>query len=228
MSPRTREGGVITLVALVLVASALALAPGTSLESAAMPPQPGASGINGTCQDCHTGPDHVSTGSSLSIEGVPEMFEPGHAYTLTVVLVRGPGPQPAWDILHAFQLSAGRGHLDATGRADLVSIAANEVASAGAVEATRWSVVWTAPEDDDDVDFFAEAVIGDGDGTAEGDVTMEADGHSYGPLSVGPEDEVGPWAGMWVVIVLGGSVVLFAGYALAFTHRRPPPVQDED
>jgi hypothetical protein len=227
VSPSTRTRALLSLIALALAASAMAPLPGASHLAVAQPPQEGTIGVNATCQDCHVGPSHLETGSSMAIGGVPETFDPGHKYTITVTLVRGRGPQPIWDIVHGFQLHASRGHLDITDTAGMVSRGSLDVASAGAVEATSWTMVWTAPEDEEDVDFFAEAVVGDGDGTADGDVAMEADAHSYGPLSVPPEDEPGPWAGRWPVIAVVGASAILAGYALAFTYRRPPPTEED-
>jgi len=41
-----------------------------------------------TCQACHQGEPLNAPGGSLRIEGLPQRYEPGRAYTLTMVLRR--------------------------------------------------------------------------------------------------------------------------------------------
>ena len=144
------------------------------------------SGGGDSCQRCHVGDSGPAVGASLSITGEPEMYEPGRRYTITVELERGLGPQPHFDVLHAFRLSVTDGALE-TSDPDLVVDDLGVVGSRVATDRTRWAVVWTAPDSHEEVVFSAEAVMADGDGTEEGDVTMEALARSSAPLDVPPD-----------------------------------------
>lgn len=173
------------------------------------------------------GESGTTVGASLVIEGVPEMFVPGHAYNLFVVLDRGAGPPFQQDILHAFQLAASNGELAVVDAATM-DLGPLEVGSRGASEATEWRVVWTAPYSRDDVTFWATAVVADGDGTEEGDVTVEAQVLSFAPLDVPHEDPPGPSPWTWIVITAAVVALIAIGYVLAFTHRHPPPPEFDD
>ncbi len=203
--------------ALVILLLAAALAP-----TAAMPPKPGASGLSDSCQRCHVnGTSSTEAGASLTIEGVPERYEPGKKYNVHVELDRGVGPRPHYAVLHAFQLGVKGGTLSIL-NGSFVSIDGTEVASRGASEATSWTVVWTAP-DHSDAYLYAEAVVADGDGTEEGDVRLETRAISWGPLEVPAEEETGPfWARGWFVVIAVLLSVLVA-FLLLMTHIRPPP-----
>lgn len=157
----------------------------------------------------------------MTIEGVPESYEPGKEYNVRVELERGTGPRPHYAILHAFQLGVKGGSLQIL-NSSFVIIDGAEIASRGASEVTSWTAVWTAP-DHGDAYLYAEAVVGDGDGTEEGDVRLEARAKSYGPLDVPPDEEAGPfWARGWFVTIALLLAVLVAALLLT-THIRPPP-----
>ena len=83
-------------------------------------------------------------------------------------------------------------------------------------------MVWTAPAEGD-VHFYAEAVVADGDGTAEGDVRLEARALSYGPLDVLPEEGPGPFRGRFQVVLLAVSASALVAVLLLLTHHREPP-----
>lgn len=206
---------VLGLILLLVVALVL---PGL----AAMPPQPGASGLTEGCRRCHVNATSSGeAGSSITIVGAPERYEPGKEYLLTVELERGAGPRPAYAILHAFQLGVTGGSLRVSGL-DMVTIDDREVGSRGASEATSWNATWTAPEGGD-VHFYAAGVIGDGDGTEEGDVRVEGQAVSYGPLDVPHEDPLGPLEDRLAYVVLAVLLVTLVAVLLVFTHHRTPP-----
>ncbi|NIS13414.1 MAG: hypothetical protein GWN18_15240 [Thermoplasmata archaeon] len=200
-----------------MLVMAMAFAPST-----AMPPQPGASGLSDSCQRCHVnGTPSSEAGASLSIEDVPHRYDPGRKYNIVVELDRGQGPRPHFDILHAFQLGVDGGTLEIL-NGSFVIISETEVASRGASTATSWQVVWTAPPEGD-AHFFAEAVVADGDGTEEGDVRLEAQALSYGPLDVLPEEPPGPFDGTLYIVVLAILASVVVAAALLLTHHREPP-----
>lgn len=206
-----------TLALILLLVAAMAL-PGLS----AMPPQPGASGLTEGCRHCHVNATSSGeAGSSITIVGVPERYEPGREYLLTIELERGAGPRPSYAILHAFQLGVTGGTLEVSG-VDMVTIDDREVGSRGASNATSWTATWTAPEEGD-VHLYAAGVIGDGDGTEEGDVRVEAQEVSYGPLDVPHDDPPGPLEGRVEYLVLAALLVTLLAVLLIFTHQRPPP-----
>ena len=210
---RHRLAAATLLVLLVVVA----MTPGS-----AMPPQQGASGLSDSCQRCHVnGTSSSEAGASLAIEGVPHRYDPGRKYNIHVELDRGMGPRPHYGILHAFQIGVRGGTLNIV-NGSFVIIDDNEVASRGASAATSWTVVWTAPQYGD-VRFFAEAVVADGDGTAEGDVRLEARAQSFGPLAVPPDDPPGPLDGRGYLVYLALLASLVVAVLLLMTHHRAPP-----
>jgi hypothetical protein len=168
------------------------------------------------------GESGTTGGGSLTIDGIPEQFVPRREYTIRVVLERGRGPEPYYGFLHGFQLSVDGGTFRLSD-ANTSLVTDHEVGSNGAMEATEWSMVWVAPETDEDVDFFAEAVVGDADGTEEGDQYVRAWATSYGPLRVPPEDEDRPWDWTYAVVAIVIVALILTGYALAFTNIREPP-----
>ncbi len=190
-----------------------------------MPPQEGASGLNGSCRSCHTpseGYNGVSVGASVTIEGIPHQYVPERSYTITVTIDRGLGPQPSFEILHAFQLGVTGGTLEVV-NSSTVQVSDREVGSRGASDAESWSVVWTAPRSKEDVAFRVEGVVGNGDGTEEGDVRLSTDGLSFAPLDVHPDESPLPWSNIWIIILSVIGVAGVVGYLIVFSHRPPPP-----
>jgi hypothetical protein len=209
-----RSNAVAAFIALVLLASLATM-------TVAMPPHEGASGLSDGCRRCHVnGTSSTEAGSSLAIEGVPHQYLPGHEYSVRVELERGAGPRPYYDVVHAFQLGV-RGGTLAIVNGSFVAIDDAEVGSRGASEATSWTVVWTAPEAGD-VHFYAAAVIGDGDGTEEGDVRLEATALSYGPIEE-HQDTPGPMEGRLYLVVIAALATVLVIALFVLTHHRPPP-----
>ncbi len=217
-----RRAGVFTTIIIILAML-------VATVSTAMPPQPGASGIDGSCRSCHTPNDDyngVSVGASITIEGIPGTFVPGREYTITVVIERGLGPQPSFDILHAFQLGVTNGTLDIA-NASCIQVGEREVGSQGASDTDRWSVKWTAPFSYENVAFTAEGVVGNGDGTEAGDVRLSTTTISFAPLDVPPDESLDPWPYWWAAILTVVAVTGIVGYVIVNTHR-PPPLGPQD
>jgi hypothetical protein len=216
------------VVIILTLATIVALLPDDAILLVdAQPPQPGASGINDSCQRCHVGESGTTVGATLTIDGVPEQYVPGKLYTFVVRLDPGAGPPFQQAIRYGFQLAVTGGTLQVSA-VGTVAVNETEVGSIGAVEDTEWSMVWRAPPTDEDVAIFAEAVVGDGDGTDEGDITLEARAFSYGPLRVPPESNIDFWPGRALVLTASVATVAILGYLIVFTHRRPPPTVVDD
>ena len=225
----SRAAMTIAAAATLLVAAMVVADPlQTAAPASGCPLPQGATGDNGTCFDCHQEWGAAPRDGALAIEGVPETFEPGHEYNLRVTLIRGTGPQPFFAFAYAFELRATGGSIAPLDPRTTVARGPLEVASTVVSNVTEWPLVWTAPATDEDVRFFAGAVVGDGDGTAKGDIPYWAEARAYGPLDVPPEDEPGPVAGMAAAILAAVLVVLVVGYLLAFPRERPEPPRDDD
>jgi len=217
----------LLVVAAVAAAATLMQLPLTASTSGC-PLPPGATGENGTCFDCHQDWGAAPRDGGLAIEGVPETFEPGHHYNLRVALTRGTGPQPFYAFVYAFELRATGGDLTPLDPQTTVARGPLEVASTVVSNATEWRLVWTAPATDEDVRFFAGAVVGDGDGTAAGDIPYMAWARAYGPLDVPPEDAPGPVTGMVAALLATVLVVAIVGILLAFPRERPARPREDD
>ena len=215
-------------VTLLVAATVMADPLHPTAPASGCPLPPGATGANGTCFDCHQDWGSAPRDGGLTIEGVPETFEPGHGYNLRVALARGTGPQPFYAFSYAFELRATGGNLTPLDPYTTVARGPLEVASRAVSNATGWRLVWTAPATDEDVRFFAGAVVGDGNGTAKGDIPYWAEARAYGPLDVPPEDAPGPVAGIAVALLAIVLVVMVVGYLLAFPRDRPEPPRDDD
>lgn len=141
-------------------------------------PPPGVTGGFGepTCLNCHTGEPLNAYGGSVKVEGLPDRFEPGRAYPLTVVL------SAEGTVLAGFQLTAryadGRRAGDAAGELspldDGVTVTTGETGQpylhqtqAGSIPesdaGTSWTVEWRAPGDGGAVVFNVAANSANGD-----------------------------------------------------------------
>lgn len=218
----------VPLCLALLAAAAVSLAIGGGIASAACPLPVGATGANGTCLDCHDEWGSAPRDGGLRIEGVPEHFEAGHAYTLVLSLERGTGPQPFWGIGYAFELRVSGGELVPVDVRTTASRGPLEVASTTVSNVTRWEVVWTAPGGYEDARFYAGAVVGDGDGTDAGDIPYMAWGRSWAPLDVPDEEGPGPVPGTAAVLLAVVTVIIIVGYLLSFPRRPPPRVEMDD
>lgn len=129
-----------------------------------------------TCVICHLGDEENAYGGSVAILGLPEAYEPGAIYTLTVVL------RAEDTTVAGFQLSARFSEGEATGgsagalapvspRVEVnagengVVYAHQNVAGSPAQtpDGSNWLVEWRAPESDDPVVFHVAANSANGD-----------------------------------------------------------------
>jgi hypothetical protein len=135
----------------------------------------------GTCQECHFEADVNSAPGRLRLEGVPEQYEAGASYPLTVTLVH-PGAK-----LFGFELAArfaGDGSQAGTlvvapGAAQRAAVTDDRGISyahhlrAGtaplAPDTARWQLVWTAPLAGSAVNFHAVGNAANDDDSPLGD-----------------------------------------------------------
>ncbi|MBI3891908.1 MAG: hypothetical protein HY303_10310 [Candidatus Wallbacteria bacterium] len=166
-----------SMISFAAVALAVAL-PSVATASTSNPPDLylGRQGAV-SCNLCHS---HAGTGSgSVSIQGLPKMYEPGKSYPLTVKVVE-PGAKKAGFRLAA-QTSDGAQagkivnrdpSLDVHVATDNVTYLKQSYNGSDTNGSERsWTFLWKAPEGGS-VKFSVDAVAGDGDGTVTGD-------HSY-------------------------------------------------
>lgn len=148
-------------------------------------PPPGFSGGFGedTCQGCHFEPgiEVNDPAGSLVLGGVPERFEPGKAYPITVTLAREGMRVGGFILTTRFEPEGAQaGRLSPPGGAEGtigvttdrgVQYAHQRLAgSALAVPDTaRWTVVWTAPTERGAVVFNVAANAANEDDAASGD-----------------------------------------------------------
>jgi hypothetical protein len=137
-----------------------------------------------TCAACHTEFPVNEPGGSLSLDGLPDAFEPGREYVLTVVL------QVPETARAGFQISARHGDGTQAGRwaplgPDVAVVDSAGVAYAHATlpgadaagpDGASWSIGWTAPESGP-VRFNVAANSANGDNSPFGDLVyaMEAE-----------------------------------------------------
>lgn len=131
-----------------------------------------------TCRSCHFDYPLNPKGGSLELEGVPDRYQPGQSYTLTVTLRRE-------DLqLGGFQLTARHPDSTQAGRFELKSPRLQFTRGLAGVRyvqhskkgtepgedgVIRWQVPWIAPESGREVHFNLAANAGNGDASAFGD-----------------------------------------------------------
>lgn len=163
-----------------------ARAPRTAAYAEGAPPGFSGGFSEQSCHACHFHGEVNSGPERVTIAGVPDRFESGETYALTVTL-RRPDMK-----LAGFQLTA-RFKDDGTQAGVLAVVPGDDarvkVETQGDVQyanqrkegtalaeghTARWSVIWTAPDAMRPVVFHVAANAGDGDGTAEGDYVETA------------------------------------------------------
>jgi hypothetical protein len=134
-----------------------------------------------TCQECHFEADVGAGPGSLVLEGLPDAFVPGTAYTLTLTLaqprMRAGGYQLAARFEEGGRQAGSFAVPDAESRrSDLTMLDgvqyAHHVADGTATTApdtARWTVVWLAPAELGAVLFHAAANAADDDSSPLGD-----------------------------------------------------------
>lgn len=171
-------------VALVSAGETAAGAGGVGIRGHPEGPPPGHTGGFGepTCQVCHAEYALNSPGGGLSVEGLPDRWEPGVAYVLTVVL-RSEGMGAAGFQL-ALRHADGRlaGRLDPLDGRVAVDAVGDTVPPGAYARQTRegsrvddpalatWQVRWIAPATPDAVWLHGAANSGDGDNSPFGDL----------------------------------------------------------
>ena len=141
-----------------------------------------------TCVICHIGDDENAYGGSVSILGLPEAYEPGAKYALTVVL------RAEETTVAGFQLSArfSEGETAGGSAGELAPVSPRVEVKAGEngvvyahqnvagspaqrPDGSIWLVEWTAPESDDPVVFHVAANSGNGDNSPLSDLVYRAE-----------------------------------------------------
>jgi hypothetical protein len=184
LSGAALRGGVLVLAALTLAV------PPRPAAGRAEGPEPGFTGGFGepTCAACHFDAPAEPEAGGLLLEGVPERYAPGEAYTLRLTL-RDPGLERA-----GFQLAVRFADGEAAGRqaggvategpgAEIVEHGEPPVLYARqtpegsrplASHETTWTLRWTAPAAGGPVVFHAAANAGNDDDSELGDVVHTA------------------------------------------------------
>ena len=137
-----------------------------------------------TCLQCHIGNDANAFGGRVTLEGLPERFQPGERYVLTALLRAEETTVAGYQLTarYAEGPDAGRsaGSLelvdDRSAIGDSLGIVYAHHAEPG-VRATdpsgsSWAVSWTAPEATQPVAFHLTANSGNGDDSPLGDLVF--------------------------------------------------------
>jgi hypothetical protein len=167
------------IIGLILAASAMIYAFSSGPDRG----YTGAPGDIGTCVDCHDTFEHVNVGpGSVRINGVPETYQPGQSYTLSIT-IQDPSRQ-RW----GFQMTAidkdglRAGTLSPVGGDTKIAMGGTGVLNRQYITHTlngtfpgtplghTWQVQWTAPNTDiGTVRFYVAGNAANGDGTNQGD-----------------------------------------------------------
>lgn len=133
------------------------------------------------CRQCHTDAGEAE----LAVEGLPEAYEAGKAYVLTIRIVKG--PEPTGDVKGGFAIAASAGELRPAdpALAQAVTIEGEQAVTQteDGARAREWRVVWVAPESGEV--RIKVAVI-----AANGDYSPLGDAYAYEELVIGPAERV--------------------------------------
>tara|TARA_R110000868_G_scaffold26487_19_gene101892 strand:+ start:48 stop:584 length:537 start_codon:yes stop_codon:yes gene_type:complete len=134
-----------------------------------------------TCRECHVHDESLAAAGSISVEGFPARFEPGHTYALTLHLTHPDMKRAGFQMsvrgetgTQAGDLAAGESVKIAADPKSGVIFAQHSENGAPFVEnhTAAWSVTWTAPEDSATVTVYAAGNASNGDDSALGDVIL--------------------------------------------------------
>lgn len=142
-----------------------------------------------SCHQCHFDYEPGSPGGRLSIEGLPDVFEPGATYPLTVTLSRDGLNAGGFQLALRFADGGQRGRKAGELRSPdpRARVAQNERRDAAYAQHTKsgteptgagvasWTLEWTAPADGGTVALHVAAVAGDGDLSPFGDFVYLAE-----------------------------------------------------
>ena len=146
-----------------------------------------------SCHACHFHAEPNSAAGRVTIEGLPATFTPGQRYTLTITLTRAGMKRAGFQLAARFKDGGAQAGTLAPGAADGervkvetsggVQYAGQKRAgsSAGADDAVRWTLEWTAPDRGGSVMFHVAANAADGNESADGDFVYTATGESIPP-----------------------------------------------
>jgi hypothetical protein len=183
MRPRPSTALPAAAALAAVVAGGLGASPGRPYPASPPPAHTGGFG-EPTCYECHFEGELNEAGGSLMLDGLPEAYEPGRTYRITVTLTRPGLAQGGFQLAARFAEGATAGRQAGTLRAIDERV---EVVRAGepAVEyashsfegtepvspdTVRWAVEWSAPaEAGGDVAFHAVGNAADGDASPFGD-----------------------------------------------------------
>ncbi len=147
-----------------------------------------------TCQACHADDELNPPGGVLGIDGVPDVYEAGARYRITLVLVSEGMTRAGFQA--AFRFASGETQGKQAGRLEPIDTRARvSISAAPAVEyvhhtesgtdlaeaeLTRWSFVWTAPNAGGPVMVHVVSNSADGDNSPLGDFIYTAEARSEG------------------------------------------------
>jgi cytochrome c553 len=185
-SARMRSAAIVSLAVLSLAFPVAALAASAGPQPATTGvPAIGAEAAEQTCISCHNSfalnPD---TNGTTTLEGVPETYEPGRTYTLTLKVAHTDATALRW----GFQMTA-VAMKDGAGAGEFVATDPNTTMVLAAMTGTRsyieqgyggtaigqpggatWTFDWKAPATDlGKVGFFAAVNVSNADGSNQGD-----------------------------------------------------------
>lgn len=113
------------------------------------------------CTPCHD----FGSGTSVTIIGLPDPYEPGKNYSLTINVT-------STDVTGdngGFDLSVSNGTLVVTDATNTWLKDGDLTQTDAGSHQRSWSFNWTAPPTDGEVTFYAAGLATDGDGTSDGD-----------------------------------------------------------
>ena len=204
----------------VLAAAAMLLAPSAFSQPT------GISGVKDSGCNCHGATPTAAVVASIS--GLPDSYNYSESYDLTVSFSGGP-TAPGNINQGGFHLWVSDGELAVTdATAQVFSV--NELGHTEAGnDQTEWSVVWTAPETDRNVEFIlhVNSVNGNADGAgagSSGDEWSKAVLSITGPILV--LEAADPFVVLGVLIIVSATLL---GITLAYVfYRKDPDAFDWD
>lgn len=134
-----------------------------------------------TCRECHFHDESLIASGSISISGLPDRFEPGRTYTLTLHLTHPDMKRAGFQMSVRGKTAAQAGELaGGTGIKILrhgksgVTFAQHDENGATFVDdhAASWVIEWTAPGDLPNATIYAAGNASNGDDSVLGDVIL--------------------------------------------------------
>lgn len=132
-----------------------------------------------TCRACHFDESLNASGGTLALGGVPDTYEPGERYRVTVRLHREGLERSGFELAARFADGTQAGTLHADG--DAATVGTDDSSGVqyahhtptgtepAAPDSARWTLEWTAPSSGDTVVFHAAANAANGDASEFGD-----------------------------------------------------------